>query len=176
VLLWLWIVGQGDCHRRSAMISALRRLARSHRSIRYGSWCCAVLLLLLLLLLWCRRTPRVWHTRFAHSDHLSAADQRRHLERARRLHDVFSGYGDPVRRAVGAYDPPTFPTMMLPEQESKLLLADRTLVDLGVGLPGWGHDIADSAVRGGRWWWEWRESYVAGGVAALVAVQSWRGV
>jgi hypothetical protein len=66
--------------------------------------------------------------------------------------------------------------MMLPEEESKLFLADRTLVDLCVGLPGRRHDVADSAViqaeaPTGRLW-ERCEGDVAGGVAALVAVRA----
>jgi hypothetical protein len=160
------------------MISALRCLARPPRSIRYGSRCCSVLLLLLLL--WCRRTPRVWHTWLAHSDHLCSAHQRRPFQRAWRLYDVFPRYGDPMRRAVGAYHSSAFPTMMFPEEEAKLLLADRTLVDLRVGLPWRRHDVADSAVRGGAapagWLlWERCECNVAGGVSALVAVEARRG-
>jgi hypothetical protein len=66
--------------------------------------------------------------------------------------------------------------MMFPEEEAKLLRADRTLVDLRVGLPWRRHDIADSAVRGAALLlWERRESNVAGGVSALVAVGSRRG-
>jgi hypothetical protein len=66
---------------------------------------------------------------------------------------------------------------MFPKEEAELLLADRTRVDLRVGLPWGRHDIADSAVRGGAalLLWERCESDVAGGVAALVAVEARRG-
>jgi hypothetical protein len=62
--------------------------------------------------------------------------------------------------------------MMFPEEESKLLLADRALVDLWVWLPWRRHDVADSALRGGAWRWERRECDVAGSVSALVGVKS----
>jgi hypothetical protein len=68
--------------------------------------------------------------------------------------------------------------MMLPEEESKLLLANRTSVDLCVWLPGRRHDIADSAVRVAvptRRRWKGCECHAAGGVSTLVAVESWRG-
>jgi hypothetical protein len=156
------------------MVSTLRCLARPPRSIWHGSGCCAI-----LLLLWCRRSPWVRHAWFTHSDHLSSADQRRDLQRAWRLNDVFPRYGDPVRRAVGAHHSSAFPTMMFPEEESKLLLADRALVDLWVWLPWRRHDVADSALRGGvarsGRLWEGCECDVAGGMSALVGVKSRRG-
>jgi hypothetical protein len=69
--------------------------------------------------------------------------------------------------------------MMFPEEESKLLLADRALVDLWVWLPWRRHDVADSALRGGAvrsgWLWERRECDVAGCVSALVGMKSRRG-
>jgi len=159
------------------MISALRCLARPPRSIWHGSGCCAILLLLLLLM-WHRRAPWVWHTWLAYSDHLGPAHQWRHFQRAWRLYDVFPWYGDPVRRAVGAHHSSAFPTMMFPEEESKLLLADRTLMDLWVGLPRRWHDIADSAVRASASTGlrrEGGECDVASGMSALMALESRRG-
>jgi len=67
--------------------------------------------------------------------------------------------------------------MMLPEKESKLLLANRTRFDLLVELPWRRHDIADSAVRvsASTRRREGSEIYTASGVPTLVALESRRG-
>lgn len=69
--------------------------------------------------------------------------------------------GDAVRRALGADDTATFPTVVFPEQEGKVPAADGTLCDLCVGLPGrqdqvavapeCGRGVGGRRVRRRRW-------------------------